>query len=40
MSRLKLIKIKKNKKVLEVFLIFSTSEAGKSFVNNSSEREK
>lgn len=39
MSRLKLRKIKKNKQVLEIFLIFATSEARKSFVNNSSETE-
>lgn len=37
MSRLKLRKIKTNKDMLEVFLIFATSEAGKLFVNNSSE---
>lgn len=39
MSRLKLRKIKKNMQVLELFLIFATSEAGDSFVNKSSETE-
>lgn len=39
MSRLKLRKIKKIIQVLEIFLIFATFEAGKSFVNKSSETE-